>query len=135
MQTVVRDKIKQFTSKPEYSKIVFIDAASTLLGSDDFEKWLSLTANADHFRKTDPSLANDKDAQAKDVLIDWRKRISSGQFVMYIGDKKEVCSSIINLYAALSDYVLKLYPLSFDNMKMPELYTAVKNYSSLQSSE
>lgn len=123
-------KIKQLTTDPKYKDIIFIDASSNILGLDNFESWLTLAANEQHFRKPDPDLANNKAKEAKNILTEWKNRIAVGQFVLYSGEElKKNCGSIALLYNELSNFVLSVYPLTFDNAKASESFFTDAKYA------
>lgn len=51
-------------------------------------------------------------------MTDWKNRVTGGRFSLYVGtDYVRNCDSISLLYGELTDYVLSIYPLTFDNIK------------------
>jgi len=67
--------------------IVFIDASITPLGNDLLDQYADAMANSVVNLKQDRSLANQYDNNAKDVLKKWRRKIASGEFMVYTQDK------------------------------------------------
>lgn len=117
-QKKMNDKLEELRANSLYSNIIFIDASSNLMGMDNWENWLELTAREQNLRKPDPLVADSKAEEAKKLLIDWKNRITGGRFFLYVGtDYVRNCDSISLLYGELADYVLSIYPLTFDNVK------------------
>ena len=112
-------KLEELIANPLNKNIVFIDASSTLMGMDNWENWLELTAREQHFRNPDPTLADSKADEAKKLLTDWKNRITGGRFIMYVGtDYVRNCDSISLLYEYLTNYVRSVYSLTFDDVKV-----------------
>ena len=134
-QTKFRDKIDECINDEKYKDIIFIDATACQLGNDAFEEWVKLSALEENFRNPDPSLADNKSIEARNVLKTWKEKISSGNFRILKGSGyKRNCGSLEMLKSALSEYVLSVYPLTFDNAKISntiftnDKYTAVAKY-------
>lgn len=91
--------------------IVFIDASKTPLGSDMLEQYADAMANSVVNIKQDRGLANQYDANAKDVLKKWRKKVKAGEFVIFSNDKPEGerAATIEELYGYLSAIDRKHY--------------------------
>lgn len=118
-QSKIRDKLKELISNSLYASIVFINASSTLMGMDNWENWLELTARELHFRNPDPTLADSKADEAKKLLTDWKNRITGGQFTMCVGTNYiRNCDSISLLYGELTNYVLSVYKFTFDHLNL-----------------
>lgn len=112
-------KLEELIANPINKNIVFIDALSTLMGMDNWENWLELTAREQHFRNPDPTLADSKADEAKKLLTDWKNRITGGRFIMYVGTNYvRNCDSISLLYEYLINYVRSVYSLTFDDVKV-----------------
>ena len=134
-QTKFRDKIDECINDEKYKDIIFIDATACQLGNDAFEEWVKLSALEENFRNPDPSLADNKSMEAKNVLKTWKEKISSGNFRILKGSGyKRNCGSLEILKSALSEYVLSVYPLTFDNFSVTNTiftninYTAIAKY-------
>lgn len=69
--------------------IIFIDASITPLGYDFLDQYADAMANSVVNLKQDRSLANHYDNNAKDVLKKWRRKIASGEFMVYTQDKPD----------------------------------------------
>ena len=118
-QSKMKAKLEELTSNPQYAEIVFIDASSNLMGLENWENWLDLTAREQHFLKPDENLSKSKAEEAKKVLGDWKNRITGGRFTIYVGtDYVRNCDSISLLYNELTSYVLVKYPLTFDHLNL-----------------
>lgn len=67
--------------------IVFIDASITPLGNDLLEQYADAMANSIVNLRQDRSLANQYDTNAKEALKKWRRKVASGEFIVYSQDK------------------------------------------------
>ena len=122
-QRRLREKIDELKKEEDYKDILFIDATSSILGTDEFDMWLNASAMEENFRKPDPSLADNKQREAKEVLIGWKNKVKSGHFALIKGANfRRGCSSLELLKTALSEYVLSLYPLTLDNAKVSQTF-------------
>ena len=134
-QKKLRIKIDECINDEKYNDIIFIDATSCQLGNDTFETWVKLSALEENFRKSDPDLADNKSGEAKKVLKTWQDNIKSGNFSILRGSSyKRHCGSLNLLKDALSEFVLSIYPLTFDNFSITKTiftdnkYTATAKY-------
>jgi hypothetical protein len=81
------------------------------------EQYIDYTAMAEYYISSERELSRDNDIKAKKLLnIDWKNRISNGQFIVYWfknsnGDR---CPNAQGVLAILQDIVLKNYPYIFD---------------------
>ncbi|RGS71138.1 hypothetical protein [Mitsuokella sp. AF21-1AC] len=80
--------IKEAVADGSYH-IVFIDASKTPLGSDMLEQYADAMANSVVNIKQDRGLANQYDANAKEILKKWRSKVESGEFVVFSDDKPD----------------------------------------------
>ena len=129
-QKKLRIKLDECVSDEKYKDIIFIDATSCQLGNDAFETWVKLSALEENFRKSDPSLADNKSREAKSVLNTWQEKIKSGNFsIIRGGSYKRHCGSLNLLKDALSEYVLSIYPLTFDNSSITKTIFTNNNYT------
>lgn len=118
-QSKMKTKLTELTSNAQYADIIFIDASSNLMGMENWENWLELTAREQHFRNPDPDLANSKAKEAKNLLDEWRNRITGGRFTIYVGKSfVRNCDSISLLYNELTSYILTKYQLTFDHLAL-----------------
>lgn len=79
-----RKVIKEAALKDEYKNIVFIDALSTPLGSDDFDSYVEYSAMAQYYQSNNNQSSKENANKAAQVLsITWRNRIYNGAFIMY----------------------------------------------------
>ncbi|GHV54672.1 hypothetical protein FACS1894216_15170 [Synergistales bacterium] len=126
-QNKIRELIKGAAKDERYGALVFVDASSTVLGQDRFEQYVECAANEEYWRQKDRSLAEDLSRKTKGILEDWRTDIANGTFVVYSYYAKtgEPCNGATSVLAALSNVVIRKYPLSFDNMKVSEQMFAV----------
>lgn len=88
--TSFRQMIKDAASKDEYSNIVFIDALSTPLGSDDFDAYVDYSAMAQYYQGNNNQSSKENANKATQVLsMTWKNRIYNGTFVMYYDGCRE----------------------------------------------
>ncbi len=96
LRTVVADK--------QYENIVFIDALSTPLGLEAFDRYVKFSAMAMYYQGSNNTSSRENSDKAKHVLDqDWKNRIYNGQFVVYtytnqegekLGNAKDVANSL-----------------------------------------
>lgn len=85
-----RRVIKEAALKDEYRNIVFIDALSTPLGSDDFDSYVEYSAMAQYYQSNNNQSSKENANKAAQVLsITWRNRIYNGTFVLYYDGCRE----------------------------------------------
>ena len=120
-----------------YNNITIIDASSNIMGIGRFEQWVDSYANEEYWRLKDPDLAKDMKGKADAVIREWRQTITEGDFVCYPSCKDEecarvgeICSKMSDLQNVLANNTLKIYPMSFDNVKVSEQFFATKNLQS-----
>lgn len=91
--------------------IVFIDASKNPLGNDMLEQYADAMANSVVNIKQDRFLANQYDANAKEILKKWRRKVESGEFVVFSNDKPdgERAATLEELYGNLSAIDRKHY--------------------------
>lgn len=102
--------IKEAVNDTSYN-IVFIDASITPLGNDCLERYAEAMANSVVNLKQDKSLANQYEANAKEILKNWRSNIESGEFIIYTHEKNkgERAATKEQLQAALASINRKHY--------------------------
>ena len=129
-QEKLRNKIDVYLNDEKYKDIIFIDATACQLGNDAFDMWIKISALEENFRLSDPSLADNKAKEASDGLKTWKAKISSGNFRILKGNSyKRNCGSLDILKSTLSEYVLSVYPLTFDNFSITNTIFTNINYA------
>ena len=79
-----RTLIKQTIVKEEYKNIVVIDALSTPLGLEEFEKYVEYSAMSMYYQNGNIQQSKDNARKAKDVLDRfWKDRIHDGSFIVW----------------------------------------------------
>ena len=117
MRSLIEDAVK----KDLYADIIFIDASSTVMGVDRYDRYIDVAAQEEYWRPKDGKLADDKLKNKKLLLSEWKNLISGGSFVVYrAASYKTPCGSMQLLNDSLAGIVLSTYPLSFDNAKVSE---------------
>ncbi len=107
-----RSLIKKTVADEAYKNIIVIDALSTPLGLEAFEKYVDFSAMSAYYQGNNNQQSKDQGRKAKEVLErDWRDRIHDGQFIVYSyscqdGEKATGASAV---HSILQTYVLKKY--------------------------
>jgi len=128
-QNKIRDLIKGAAKEDRYEKLVFIDTSSTVIGGERFGQWVEYVANEEYWRTKDGKLADEMSRRAKSVLDEWKNDITIGSFTLYSCFAKtgEPYGNASSLITALSNTVIRMYPLSFDNVKVSDNFFTVSN--------
>lgn len=110
-----RREIRAAAQNEEYRDIVIIDALSTPLGKEDFEKYIEYAAMAMYYQGNNNEAANENKKKANQVLsIEWKNRIYNGSFFVYYdgcpeGEKavngEELCSILQKVTAKKHRYL------------------------------
>ena len=107
-----RALIKKTVAEEIYKNIIVIDALSTPLGLEAFEKYVDYSAMSQYYLGNNNQQSKDNGRKAKEVLErDWRDRIHDGQFIVYSyscqdGEKATGANAV---YTILQTYVLNRY--------------------------
>ncbi len=109
----INKEIVKAISNPVNQDFIFIDASVTPLGQDLLDQYAEAQANANINYKQDRSLAQQYEANAKEVLAKWRQKILEGEFIIYSKDKPE--GERVPSFAQVSEYLLQI-----DKKKYPE---------------
>lgn len=119
----MRELIKSAVNEERYKDIIFIDASSTVFGGERFEQWIEHVANEEYWRTKDGQLADEMSLKAKDILDTWKMDIANNSFTIYSLYTKtgEPHVSTSSALVALSNIVIRKYPLSFDNANTTEV--------------
>ncbi|MCG8403242.1 MAG: hypothetical protein MJA84_16855, partial [Firmicutes bacterium] len=131
-QNKIRELIKGAMKDDRYKDLVFIDASSTVLGSERFGQWVECAANEEYWRKKDGKLADEMSRKANAILEDWKMDVANGSFTVYSVHAKtgEPYRSASSALTALSNTVIRKYEYSFDNAKVSEQMFAVSGLPS-----
>ena len=114
--------IKKTIQDESYKNIVVIDALSTPLGLDDFEKYIDFSAMAQYYNGNNNQQSKENNKKAKEVLErDWKDRIHDGSFIVYTyknpdGEKATGASAVqsimqtivLNRYRYVQDFTRNL---------------------------
>ena len=112
-----RSKIKDAARDPKYGHIIFIDALSTPLGADDFEKYVEYSAMAEYYQGNNRTAADQQARHANAVLEQsWKNRIYSGRFIVYTAQQPDGISltQTSEVSGVLKAIVLRQFPNAFD---------------------
>ncbi len=112
-----RSTIKTAVANERYKNIVFIDALSTPLGSEAFEKYLNYSSMAMYYNGNNNLAARENSDKAKHILDqDWKNRIYNGQFIVYTytNQEGEKLNSAESVASVLQTIVTNRFPFIFD---------------------
>ena len=112
-----RVKIKEAVQEERYRHMVFIDALSTPLGEDAFQKYVEFSAMALYYQGNNKTAAEQQAREANQVLEqNWKNRIYSGPLVIYTAEQPDgiTLTGAGEVSEALKRIVLRKYPHAFD---------------------
>ena len=127
-QIKIQELLKVQLAKPECNKIVYINAASSHMGMDNFNAWIECSANEEYWRHKDNNLADEMHHKAEQIVKQWKSAISSGTFYVnyFISDDKsrheENCASMSKLQGILNDIVNIQFPYCFDTCNVSDSF-------------
>lgn len=76
--------IKNTISNPDYRNITVVDALSTPLGLEEFEKYVDYSSMSMYYQGNNNQQSKDNARKAKEVLErSWKDRIHDGQFIVW----------------------------------------------------
>lgn len=108
-----RKLLRSTVADKQYENIVFIDALSTPLGQDAFERFVEFSAMAGFYQGNQNASAREQSDKAKRVLDqDWKNRLYNGPFVVYTyaNQNGEKFSNGQNVAGALQTVVTSKFP-------------------------
>lgn len=112
-----RKTIRKAVADKQYENIVFIDALSTPLGSEDFEQYVNYSAMAMYHNGSNNSASRENADKAKHILDQgWRNRIYNGPFFVYTFENQqgEKYGNALGVASFLQAAVKKRFPKVFD---------------------
>ena len=115
-----RTLIKSTVSDPAYKNITVIDALSTPLGLEAFEKYVEYAAMSLYYSGNNGQESKRKAKQAKEVLeSEWKDRINEGQFIVftYANQDGEQVKGASDVHKILRTIVLNRYKHVLDFTK------------------
>lgn len=115
-----RGMIKQAVANEEYKNIAIIDALSTPLGLEEFERYVEFSAMAMYYQGNQNQQAKDNARKAKDVLNrTWRERIHDGHFVVwtYANQDGEKATGATAVHTIMQTIVRSRFVYAFDFTK------------------
>lgn len=107
-----RIQIKNTIANPDYKNITVIDALSTPLGLEEFEKYVDYSAMALYYQGNNNQQSKDNARKAKDVLErTWKDRIYKGQFIVwtYANQDGEKAAGATSVHTILQAIVLNRF--------------------------
>lgn len=117
---MLRQQIRQAVSNQAYERIVIIDALSTPLGLEEFEKYVDYSAMSLYYHGNNNQQSKDNARKAKEVLDrHWRDRIHDGQFIVwsYTSQDGEKATGASAVHTILQATVLNRFKYVFDFAK------------------
>lgn len=112
-----RNQIKQTIANEEYKNIAVIDALSTPLGLEEFERYVEYSAMSLYYQGNNNQQSKDNARRAKDVLDrTWKDRIHDGNFVVwtYGNQDGEKATGAAAVHTILQTIVLNRFKYIFD---------------------
>lgn len=107
-----RIQIKNTISNPDYKNITIIDALSTPLGLEEFEKYVDYSAMSMYYQGNNNQQSKDNARKAKEVLERaWKDRIHDGQFIVWTYDNQdgEKAAGASSVHTILQTIVINRY--------------------------
>lgn len=107
-----RNLIKNTVAKEEYKNIIVIDALSSYLGLEDYEKYVEFAAFSQYYQGNNNQQSKENNKKAKDVLNkDWQSKIHDGSFIVYSYANQEGAKAVgaAAVHSILQEYVLTRY--------------------------
>lgn len=117
---VFRTQIKKTVADQEYKNITVIDALSTPLGMESFERYVDYSAMSVYYSGNNIQQSKENAKKAKDVLErDWKERIHDGQFIVfsYANQDGERATGAGAVHTILQTTVLNQFPYVQDFTK------------------
>lgn len=115
-----RNLIKKTIADEEYKNIAVIDALSTPLGLEEFEKYVAYSAMSLYYNKNINQQSKDNARKAKDILDRyWKDRIHDGHFIVwtYANQDGEKATGAAAVHTILQTIVLNRFKYVFDFTK------------------
>lgn len=112
-----RKAIAEAATSDDYKHIIFIDALSTPLGADAFERFVEFQAMSMSYSSNDKDLARKYAKDAQNILdTEWKSSIERGAFIVYSSANRagERHSNATGVIGALQSLVLTKYKLIMD---------------------
>lgn len=107
-----RIQIKNTIVNPDYRNITVIDALSTPLGLEEFEKYVDYSAMSLYYQGNNGEQSKDYARKAKAILESgWKNRIHDGQFIIWTYDNPdgEKATGASSVHTILQTLVLTRY--------------------------
>lgn len=107
-----RIQIKSAMANEDYKNITVIDALSTPLGLEEFEKYVDYSAMSMYYQGNNNQQAKDNARKAKEVLErTWKDRIHDGQFIVwtYANQDGEKATGAASVHTILQTIVLNRF--------------------------
>lgn len=108
----LRIQIKNVIGNADYKNIIVIDALSTPLGLEEFEKYVDYSAMCMYYQGNNNQQSKDNARKAKEVLErTWRDRIHDGQFIVwtYANQDGEKATGAVSVYTILQTIALNRF--------------------------
>ena len=108
----LRIQIKTAIANEDYKNITIIDALSTPLGLEEFEKYVDYSAMSMYYQGNNNQQSKDNARKAKEVLERaWKDRIRDGQFIVwtYANQDGEKAAGVASVHTILQTIVLNRF--------------------------
>jgi len=108
----LRIQIKHAIANEDYKNITVIDALSTPLGLEEFEKYVDYTAMSMYYQGNNNQQSKDNARKAKEVLEHaWKDRIHDGQFIVWthVNQDGEKATGAASVHTIMQTIVLNRF--------------------------
>ncbi|MHB1154709.1 MAG: hypothetical protein ACYCWE_02850 [Eubacteriales bacterium] len=115
--SLFRKVIAEAATNNDYKHIIFIDALSTPLGADAFERYVEFQAMSMYYSGNDKDLAKKYAKDAQNILdTEWKSSIERGSFIVYSSANRagERHPNATGVTSAMQSLVVTKYPLVMD---------------------
>ena len=116
----LRIQIKNTIANEDYKNITVIDALSTPLGLEEFEKYVDYSAMSMYYQGNNNQQSKDNARKAKEILERaWKDRIHDGQFIVwtYANQDGEKATGAASVHTILQTVVLNRFKYVSDFTK------------------
>lgn len=86
------------------SNIVFVDATSNYLNTEDYDQYCDNTAQAMYYQGKDGTMAKQYTVNAKEILKKWQFKISKGEYIIY--SKEQISGERVSSNAMLNEVLV-----------------------------
>lgn len=127
---IISKKIQNVFINHPNTEVIFIDCSKSMLGDENFAQWVEEMATQAYFIGKNNNEAQQHSKYAQQVLVDWKKKIKIGQFLLYTKDRTagEIITTMDSLCETLMSINRKRFSLAIEcNYKYSSNWWLSKN--------